>query len=131
MIMRYTPENIMSLKPKEVFVFGANERYIHGAGAAAYAVKKFGAIYGQGGLVGQSYGIPTKDYYIETLSLDKIAEHVDVFKQHVAQYPHLTYYVTAIGTGLAGLKVSDIAPMFRWAIDVPNVLLPESFHNAL
>lgn len=56
----YTPENINSLKPNEVFVFGSNLAGHHDGGAARAAVKKFGAIMGQGvGLQGQSYAIPT------------------------------------------------------------------------
>lgn len=45
-----------------IFVFGSNPEGIHGAGAAAVAVRHFGAIYGIGeGLQGQSYALPTKD----------------------------------------------------------------------
>lgn len=45
-----------------IFVFGSNPEGIHGAGAAAVAVRYFGAIYGIGeGLQGQSYALPTKD----------------------------------------------------------------------
>lgn len=48
-----------------IFVFGSNPEGIHGAGAAAVAVRHFGAIYGIGeGLQGQSYALPTKDLRI-------------------------------------------------------------------
>lgn len=44
-----------------IFVFGSKPEGIHGAGAAAVAVRHFGAIYGIGeGLQGQSYALPTK-----------------------------------------------------------------------
>lgn len=36
--MEYTPENINSLKPNEVFVFGSNLAGHHGGGAARAAV---------------------------------------------------------------------------------------------
>ncbi len=46
--MKYTPENITSLKEDEVFVFGSNLAGIHGGGAAKVAYQKFGAVMGQG-----------------------------------------------------------------------------------
>ena len=53
--MKYTPENITSLKEDEVFVFGSNLAGIHGGGAAKVAYQKFGAVMGQGvGIQGQS-----------------------------------------------------------------------------
>ena len=39
----YTPENITSLKPNEIFVFGSNTEGRHGLGAALTAKQKFGA----------------------------------------------------------------------------------------
>ncbi|MDE5633393.1 MAG: transcriptional regulator, partial [Muribaculaceae bacterium] len=58
--LRFTPENITSLGPDEVFVFGSNLQGMHCGGAARTAVLRFGAIMGQGvGIQGQSYAIPT------------------------------------------------------------------------
>ena len=76
--MKFTPENITHLEPNQIFVYGANEKGIHGAGAARLALQ-WGAKMGQYGLVGQTYGIPTKDKKINTLPLDKIQVHVDTF----------------------------------------------------
>ena len=51
-----------------IFVFGSNPEGRHGLGAAKVAVQKFGAKYGIGeGLVGNSYGIPTKDLRVKGL----------------------------------------------------------------
>ena len=59
--MKYYVGNITPSQDT-IFVFGSNPEGIHGAGAAAVAVRHFGAIYGIGeGLQGQSYAIPTKD----------------------------------------------------------------------
>ena len=59
------PSNYEGLvEPDEdtVFVFGSNPKGIHGAGAAATAKAKFGAIQGQGeGMQGNAYALPTKD----------------------------------------------------------------------
>lgn len=125
--MNVTPDNITTLKPNEIFVFGSNEAGIHGAGAARLAHNKFGAIWGHGdGLQGQSYGISTKDRKICTLPLAKIQIKVDRFVRFAIQNPKLHFLVTQIGCGLAGYNPKEIAPMF--AKDIPaNVSLPKEF----
>ncbi len=71
----FTPDQVNSLQPDEVFVFGSNLQGNHAGGAAAMSVSKFGAVYGQGtGLQGQSYAIPTMHGGVET-----IAPYVDEF----------------------------------------------------
>ena len=45
-----------------IFVFGSNLAGRHGAGAALYAARKYGAKYGVGvGRTGDAYALPTKD----------------------------------------------------------------------
>lgn len=101
-----------------VFVFGSNEAGRHGAGAAKTAMDRFGAIYGVGaGLQGSSYGIPTKDFAVQTLPLDKIEQYVQEFLQYAYLNPKKHFIVTRIGCGLAGYTDSDIAPMFK---NAPN-----------
>jgi hypothetical protein len=113
-----------------VFVFGSNLRGIHGAGAAKWAVENRGAIYGQGiGYQGNSYGIPTKDEFIQTLPLDRIEEHVKVFLKFAEDNPQLTFQLTPIGCGLAGLTPEQIAPMFSSASG--NIQLPLEFIEVL
>ena len=109
-----------------IFVFGSNLAGRHGAGAALYAQRCRGAIYGQGeGLQGDSYAIPTKDHDIKTLPLVAIAAFVHKFIQFAWEHPELKFEVTPIGCGLAGYKPSQIAPFFR---DAPeNCILPEVF----
>ena len=126
--MRFTPDNITSLKPYEIFVFGSNEAGIHGAGAARVANKLFGAKIGVGvGRTGQTYAIPTKDHSIRTLDLDSIKKYVDEFIEEAHNFPYLTFLVTQIGCGLAGHSPKDIAPMFS---NVPsNVIIPEEFYK--
>jgi len=129
--MNITPENITSLKEDEVFVFGSNLRGLHGAGAARQAIQ-FGAIMGNpNGYQGQSYAIPTKDYQIHTLPVVRIKRYVDEFIRVTRIMPSKKFLVTAIGCGLAGLTPEDIAPLFRGAVDLPNVWLPESFWKVL
>lgn len=126
--MNVSPDNITSLAPNEVFTYGANRRGIHGAGAAKQALK-WGAIMGQVGFAGQTYGICTKDRRIRTLPLSEISAEIQTFLFYAERHPDLRFLVTAIGTGLAGLGVKDVAPLFT---DVPpNVYLPASFWEVL
>ena len=103
-------ENIGDL----IYVFGSNIRGVHGASTALEARKRYGAILGRGfGLMGQSYALPTKDYSIRTLDLQTIEAYVEGFRLFVQNNQNLKFYITPIGTGLAGYQHSDIAPMFR------------------
>lgn len=98
---------------KEIFVFGSNLAGRHGAGGALHAYRNCGAQYGIGrGRTGDAYAIPTKDHRIETLSLDRIRVYVSEFLDYARDNPDLRFEVTAIGTGLAGYKHEDIAPLF-------------------
>jgi len=128
--MKYTPENITHLEPNQIFVYGANEAYIHGAGAARLAMR-WGAKYGADGLVGQTYGIPTKDRQIYTLPLDKIQLHVNVFLSFAFSHQEYEFLVTKIGCGLALYKPKDIAPLFKIIKTgvFENVILPEEFYR--
>ena len=125
--MQYTPDRITSLKPNEIFVFGSNLFGHHMGGAARIALEKFGAIYGQGvGLQGNSYAIPTMQGGVET-----IKPYVDEFIDFAGQHPELTFYVTRIGCGIAGFRDEQIAPLFANALNVPNIILPRSFHEVI
>ena len=128
--MRITPNYIKDLKENEIFVFGSNKQGRHGKGAALTARNKFGAIYGQSqGLQGQSYAIITKelrkDY--QPVSLQEVKEGVDTFIQFAKDNKHLTFYVVELGCNLAYFTVEQIAPLFKSAIRLKNVYLPERF----
>ena len=119
---RFTPDHIRDLEPDQIFVFGSNAAGMHGGGAALTAVKKFGAIMGQGeGLQGQSYAIPTME------GLDETRAAVQRFIQFADCHPEMTFLVTRIGCGIAGYTPRDIAPMFVDAICLNNIYLPEDF----
>ena len=128
--MKFTPENITHLEPNQIFVYGANSCGKHGAGAAKLALR-WGAKMGQYGLVGQTYGIPTKDHNIRTLPLDKIQVHVDAFLEFAKQHPEYEFLVTKIGCGLALYLPKDIAPLFQSIknFDSKHIILPEEFYK--
>ena len=124
---RITPNHISQLAANEVFVFGSNLDGHHYGGAARIAEEKFGAIFGQGvGLQGQSYAIPTMHG-----GVDVIKPYVDEFIEFAKQHPELTFLVTRIGCGIAGFKDSEIAPLFRGAIGIENIALPQSFIDVI
>jgi len=123
----FTPEYITELAANEIFVFGSNLMGRHGGGAARVAMDKFGAIWGVGvGLQGQSYAIPTMQGGVET-----IKPYVDQFIEFAKNRPDLKFLVTPIGCGIAGFTVEEIAPLFKAALAVENVVLPKSFVDVL
>ncbi len=125
--LRFTPENITSLGPDEVFVFGSNLQGMHCGGAARTAVRRFGAIMGQGvGMQGQSYAIPTMQGGVDT-----IKPYVDQFIDLAREWDQTTFYVTRIGCGIAGFTDEEIAPLFAEALPLYNVRLPRTFYRIL
>lgn len=105
------------------FVFGSNLSGRHGKGAAKEAHLHYDAKYGVGeGFTGRTYAIPTKGHYLEVLTLKEISYYVEDFvrwtiteNRHAVLYPW--YFVTPVGTGLAGFKHHQIAPMFKGAVN--------------
>lgn len=80
---RCTPENLTTLQPNEVFVFGSKPNGEHKSGAAKTAVEKFGTVEGKAeGFSGQSYAIP-----VHTKKTSKMDETV---KEFIAFETHLT-----------------------------------------
>ena len=115
------------LNAQEIFVFGSNLQGMHGGGAARVAVSKFGAIMGQGvGIQGQSYAIPTMQGGVET-----IQPYVDEFIEFAKAHSEYKFLVTRIGCGIAGFTDSEVAPLFKEALTVENIYLPDSFLNEL
>lgn len=110
---------------KTVFVFGSNEAGIHGAGAARAAYEKHGARWGMSyGHYGDSFAIPTKSQVFDkdgnahignTLSMGQIKEYVRGFLVYAEGHPELTFQVTRIGCGLAGLRDEPVSEMFDFA----------------
>ena len=96
-------------------------------GASRAADKKWGAEWGVGvGLTGQSYAIPTMQGGVET-----IRPYVDEFIEFANQHQNMKFLVTRIGCGIAGFKDEEIAPLFRMAIPVRNIYLPQKFYDIL
>ena len=118
---------IDTLEKDEIFVFGSNLAGHHMGGAARVANIKFGAEWGVGvGLTGQSYAIPTMQGGVET-----IRPYVDEFIEFANQHQNMKFLVTRIGCGIAGFKDEEIGPLFRKAVSVSNIYLPQKFYDIL
>ena len=118
---------IDTLEKDEIFVFGSNLAGHHMGGSARVANIKFGAEWGVGvGLTGQSYAIPTMQGGVET-----IRPYVDEFIEFANQHQNMKFLVTRIGCGIAGFKDEEIAPLFRKAVSVSNIYLPQKFYDIL
>lgn len=123
----YTSGRISELKENEIFVFGSNLAGAHGGGAAWLAHKRFGAVWGEGvGLHGQTYAIPTMQGGVET-----IKPYVDEFIRFAKEHIGYRFLVTRIGCGIAGFRDEEIAPLFREAVSVENIILPKEFVECL
>ena len=124
---RISPRWIDTLEENEIFVFGSNLQGMHGGGAARVAHEKFGAVWGEGiGLQGQSYAIPTMHG-----GVDAIAPYVNDFIAFAKEHPELKFLVTEIGCGIAGFRISEMAPLFKEALKMENIYLPERFIEVL
>ena len=135
-VEKVTPERITSLKPNEIFVFGSNLKGLHAGGAAKFALDRFGAQWGNGvGIQGQSYAIPTLTnpggYSMDMLPIPELKKYVDEFLNFAAQHRDLVFLVTPIGCGIAGFTPQEVAPLFKPALDMDNVTLPQSFLDVL
>ena len=124
--------DIQTLAKNEIFVFGSNLAGRHGKGAALTAKRKFGAVYGQGvGFQGRSYAIPTKDERLVVLPLTEISEYVKQFARFAENRQDLEFYVTKIGTGLAGYNDESMARLFTCVEGLMNVHIPEDWIHIL
>ena len=143
----YTPEKVTksNLPDNGFFVFGSNDRGVHGLGAAKDAVKNFGAVKGQAtGKQGQAFAVRTKMYQNGKLTkyndltednkkvMDRMTvEDLNALRMEAIDNPDNKYYVTVIGTKLAGRSVEQMKDFFsrmNSKVSIPdNIILPEEF----
>jgi O-acetyl-ADP-ribose deacetylase (regulator of RNase III) len=113
---------IARLSGNEVIVIGTNADGNH-AGGLAYQAKVNGW-YPQGtseGLFNRGFGINTMD------GLLKIKQGLGNLYRTARRLPAVTFYLTKIGTGIAGHQEEEIVSIvkeFQWT---ENVILPEEW----
>jgi hypothetical protein len=128
-----------------IFVFGSNDRGNHGKGAAKFAKDNFGAINKQSsGRQGQSFAVRTKMYQNGKLTeypnltpenkeiMDRMTiEDLNNLRLEAISNPNNKYYVTEIGTKLAGRTIEQMKNLFERMnnkFGIPNnIILPEVF----
>ena len=130
--MNITPDLINSLAPNQIFVFGSNLSGFHLGGAAKTALQ-WGAKWGEPvGLHGQTYAIPTVGHEAKgTLSAEEIKPYVDQFIKDAKKHSDKEFLVTEIGCGIAGLQPKEVGPLFRDALPMTNISLPQRFIDSL
>lgn len=76
---------------------------------------------------------PNEGYAIVTIgrAIDEIENQVITLRGKASAYPERRYLVKEIGISKAGYTIEQIAPLFSWALDTENVLLPASFMEYL
>lgn len=107
------------------FVFGSNLLGIHGAGAAKYAEKHYGAERGCcRGYTGHAFAIPTKRTPHISLSemeyTSEVLRAIEVFRRD----SHNSFRMTPVGTGLAGFSINDLEHAIELAGGLPPNVIP-------
>lgn len=133
-VREFTPDEITSLEPNEIFVFGSNAEGFHGRGAALIARQKFGAKHGQAkGLQGQSYAIITKKNWkiMKSSTLEEIFIGLQEMNQFAYDNPDKKFLVTKLGSSLAGYSIAEIRGLFdqlnKYEGIAGNVVLPQEY----
>jgi hypothetical protein len=156
-VREYTPENITTLKPNEVFVFGANTAGGHGGGTAGLAQRgttssNYTALpvgtkgkwseYGivdklMQGTEGKSFGIVTKAATISDTSLkigtkrsvplSRIEESINALIKTASENPSLKFLVTKFGTNMAGFSEQEMKSLLENKNLSDNIILPKEF----
>ena len=156
---KYTPENITSLEPNQVFVFGANTAGGHGGGTAGLAqrgntksnytalpkgTKGKWAEYGvvdqlMEGTEGKSFGIVTKAASVSgtklkigsrrSVPLERIEESINSLIETANNNPELEFLVTKFGTNMAGFTVAEMKSLLEGKSLPDNIILPKEFET--
>ena len=142
---------ITHLDPYQIFVFGSNPEGRHGGGTAKIALKKYGAINGQGhGLQGQSYGLVTKNlrkgFYdpvtkithdkngLRSISKNQIIDNIKKLYKLARKMKNYEFLIafTANGKNLNGYSSKEMAEMFYNAKPIPkNIIFENHFLELL
>ena len=128
---------ISTLKENELFVFGANTQFRHGRGTALDAIKKFGAIYGKGGLQGKSWAMITTDltkYERPSVPKEKVIEEIGKLYEFASDNPDLEFLVAYTGLdtkNLSGFTNQEFADMFSYFTIPINIIFEEQFSTLL
>jgi hypothetical protein len=158
-VRKYTPENITTLEPNQVFVFGANTAGGHGGGTAGLAqrgvaksnytalpkgTKGKWAEYGiidqlMEGTEGKSFGIVTKAATVtgtrlkigskRSVTLERIEQSINALIETANNNPKLEFLVTKFGTNMAGFTIAEMKGLLENKSLPDNIILPKEFET--
>lgn len=117
---RTTPPNATKwTTDSEVVVYGSGEKNNEKGGDEAKKSR-----YNPLPLIG--YPIPTIGK-----TLAEIKDNVNTFIEYAKQHPELRFHIRKVGYDKAGYTLEQIAPLFKVAKDVANILLPKEMFAIL
>ena len=126
---------VFKLLPNQIFVYGANTEFRHGKGSALFALK-FGAKYGIGGFVGQTWSIITKNLkkrYHPSVSKEDIVSQIRNlydFAQNNLDKEFIIAY-SGSGSNLNGYSNVEMAEMFS-SFQIPiNIIFENEFNELI
>lgn len=128
---------VTKLLKDQIFVFGSNTEGRHGKGAALFAKKYCGAVYGQArGIQGNSYAIVTKDLTAQyqpsrtpTQIISEIVELYDYANNH-PWYEFVVAY-SGIGVNLNFYTNENLASFFMLATKDNGIPNNMTFSNTM
>ncbi|MGG6262776.1 A1S_2505 family phage non-structural protein [Leptolyngbya sp. AN03gr2] len=132
-----SPDQITQLEPHQIFVFGANTEYRHGAFGAKQALK-FGAKYrGMQPYAGQTYAIVTKNLSnaenrsLRSVPLEAIDRQIHQLCRFAKTLPNKEFLVTKIGCGAGGYTEAEIGALWLNKEIPTNIRLPQAFIDVI
>lgn len=114
------------IKPPKISRWCKKDIVVYGAGPENEKNDEDGKYETIRGARMQAHPIPTIGK-----SLDEIQEGVKAFIEEAKKNPEKRYIVHKVGYNKAGYTLQQIAPMFKDAVGLKNVLLPEDMFNEL
>lgn len=128
---------ITHLDKNQIAVVGTNTQGRHGRGLALWAMDNAGLIYGMSrGLIGQSYGIVTKDLTKSnqpSIPVDSILSQINILYKFAADNPNFSFLIpyTAQNKNLNGYSSKAMADMFFTYRPPDNIVFEVNFLTLL
>jgi hypothetical protein len=117
-------------QPGQIFVFGSNLLGAHNGGAAKDAVTFCHAVHGVAlGRTGDAFALHTMEQPGSKGEIFLVAMGARALRLYAEANPALTFFLTRVGCGIAGLKDEDVAPYFAYMPE--NVILPPEWEEIL
>ena len=126
----FEPDNTFvptGITPPEIEKWTNGDVIVYGSGIGKYEDGRFETVYSSRNKYPKNgYPIPTFEKTIE-----EIRSNVAAFIEYAKQHPELRFHVRKVGYDKAGYKVEQIAPLFKEARAVKNILLPKAMVDIL